>query len=70
MGREFVSAMQKSELWEVAAIHDISSQARELARQEVPNASIHDSPNASTIPVSTYSMVGPTGGLPLSAITA
>jgi predicted dehydrogenase len=46
MGREFVSAMRESELWQVAAIHDISSHTRELARREVPNASIHDSPNA------------------------
>ncbi len=38
--------MQESELWEVAAIHDISSQTRELARQQVPNASVHDSPDA------------------------
>ncbi|HXX56349.1 MAG TPA: Gfo/Idh/MocA family oxidoreductase [Candidatus Nitrosotalea sp.] len=46
MGRGFVSAMQENELWEVAAIYDISSQTRELARQKVPKASVHDSPDA------------------------
>lgn len=32
MGRAFVADMQKSELWDVAAVYDISGSARQLAR--------------------------------------
>src|ERR1039458_5845130 len=46
MGREFVAAMQDSELWDVAAVYDICGQARQLARQQVPNAVIYDDPEA------------------------
>ena len=46
MGRQFVSAMQQNQLWEIAAIHDISRNTRELARWEVPSANIPDSPDA------------------------
>ena len=46
MGRGFVAAMQESELWEVAAVSDICGSARELARQQVPNAAIYDDPGA------------------------
>jgi predicted dehydrogenase len=46
MGRGFVSAMQENRFWEIVAVHDISSHARELARQQVPKAIIHDSPGA------------------------
>lgn len=42
MGRAFVAAMQESELWEVAAIYDICAPVRELARQQVPGATVHD----------------------------
>jgi predicted dehydrogenase len=42
MGRAFVAAMQESELWEVAAIYDICAPVRELARQQVPGAAVHD----------------------------
>lgn len=45
MGREFVAAMQANELWEVAAIYDICDPARQLARQQVPNAKIYDIPS-------------------------
>ena len=45
MGRGFVAAMQASELWDVAAIYDISPAARALARQQVPGAEIHESPD-------------------------
>lgn len=44
MGRAFVAAMQQSELWEVAAIYDISAAARQLARQQVPHAEVHEAP--------------------------
>ncbi len=46
MGRGFVSAMQESELWEVAAIYDIKEATRELAAQTVPGATIYDEPEA------------------------
>ena len=46
MGRAFAAAMQESELWDVAAVYDISSAARGLARQQVPNAAICDAPDA------------------------
>src|ERR1700741_3300435 len=46
MGRGFVAAMQESELWDVAAVYDISGPARQLARQHVPNAAIYDAPDA------------------------
>ncbi len=38
--------MREHELWEVVAIHDINSETRELARQQVPEASICDSSDA------------------------
>src|ERR1700757_941297 len=44
MGRAFVAALEQSELWEVCAVYDISSPARQLARQNVPNAAIYDAP--------------------------
>jgi len=44
MGRAFVAAMQSSNLWEVAAVYDICAHARELARQQIPNAAIYDRP--------------------------
>src|SRR3954449_11108420 len=43
MGRGFVAAMQQSEHWEVAAVYDICSAARQLARQNVPSATIYES---------------------------
>jgi myo-inositol 2-dehydrogenase/D-chiro-inositol 1-dehydrogenase len=46
MGRGFVAAMQASELWEVGAVCDTSCPARELARQNAPNASVYDNPEA------------------------
>ena len=46
MGRGFVSAMQQSGLWEIAAIYDICPPALELARQHVPEAAIYDHPDA------------------------
>ncbi len=46
MGREFVAAMQESELWEVAAVYDIRRQTRRLAAQQVPTATIYDHPDA------------------------
>ncbi len=46
MGRGFVAAMQESDLWEVAAVYDICGHARQLARQQVPNAAIYDTPEA------------------------
>ncbi len=45
MGRNFVAAMQESALWEVAAIYDIKAATRQLARQQVPSAEIHESPD-------------------------
>jgi Oxidoreductase family, NAD-binding Rossmann fold len=44
MGRAFVSALEQSELWEVSAVYDISSAARQLARQNVPNAAVYEAP--------------------------
>jgi myo-inositol 2-dehydrogenase/D-chiro-inositol 1-dehydrogenase len=46
MGREFVAAMQASELWDVVAVYDICEQARRLSRQYLPNAAIYDEPDA------------------------
>lgn len=46
MGRGFVAAMQASDLWEIAAVYDICGPARELARQNVPNAKIYERPDA------------------------
>jgi predicted dehydrogenase len=46
MGRAFVTAMQESRLWDVAAIYDIKPHTRLLARQQVPRAKIHDTPDA------------------------
>jgi len=46
MGRGFVAAMQESDLWDVAAVYDIKTQARQLARRHVPNAKIYDHPDA------------------------
>ncbi len=46
MGRAFVAAMQASDLWEVAAIHDICPQARQLAHEHVPGAKILESPDS------------------------
>src|SRR3954463_7363816 len=43
MGRGFVAAMQQSERWEVAAVYDICSAARQLARQNVSSAAIYQS---------------------------
>ena len=45
MGRAFVAAMQQSGLWEVAAIHDINPAARQLARRNVPEATIQEAPD-------------------------
>jgi predicted dehydrogenase len=36
---------EQSELWEVCAVCDISSPARQLARQNVPNAAIYEAPD-------------------------
>ncbi len=44
MGRAFVAALEQSDLWEVAAVYDISSAARQLARQNVPNAAVYEAP--------------------------
>jgi predicted dehydrogenase len=46
MGRGFVAAMQQSEFWEVAAICDVSAEARELAAKSVPSARILARPDA------------------------
>jgi predicted dehydrogenase len=45
-GREFVAAMRRNELWDVAAEYDICGRARQLARQQIPSAAIHDTPDA------------------------
>ena len=45
MGRAFVAAMQQRGLWEVAAIHDINPAARQLARRNVPEATIQEAPD-------------------------
>ncbi|MGD0461991.1 MAG: Gfo/Idh/MocA family oxidoreductase [Tepidisphaeraceae bacterium] len=44
MGRGFVAAMQQSELWEVAAICDVSADLRELAGRSAPGAHILSQP--------------------------
>jgi len=46
MGRGFVSAMLENDLWEVAAVYDIKPATRQLARQNIPGASIHEAPDA------------------------
>jgi len=46
MGRSFVATMLENELWDVAAVYDISGPARELAAQQVPDAAIYDEPDA------------------------
>jgi myo-inositol 2-dehydrogenase/D-chiro-inositol 1-dehydrogenase len=45
MGRGFVAAMQQNELWEVAAVYDINPAARQIACQNVPQATIYESPD-------------------------
>ena len=45
MGRAFVAALEQSDLWEVSAVYDISSAARQLARQNVPNAAVYEAPD-------------------------
>ena len=45
MGRGFVAAMLQNELWEVAAVYDINPAARQIARQNVPQATVYESPN-------------------------
>ena len=44
MGRCFVAAMQQNRIWEVAAVCDIDPAARQLARRNVPQAAIYQSP--------------------------
>jgi len=44
MGRGFVAAMQQNQLWEVAAVYDINPAARQIARQNVPQATVYESP--------------------------
>src|SRR5690606_41811223 len=46
MGRGFVSVMQQSPLWEIAAICDAHASARQLAGQTVPTARITDDPDS------------------------
>jgi predicted dehydrogenase len=43
--RAFVAALEQSELWEVSAVYDISPPARQLARQNVPNAAVYEAPD-------------------------
>lgn len=38
--------MRESELWHVAAVYDICGSARELARENLPGATIYDAPGA------------------------
>ena len=45
MGRAFIAAMQASNLWDVAAIYDVCPQARQLAREHVPGATILETPD-------------------------
>jgi predicted dehydrogenase len=45
MGRGFVAALEQNERWEVAAVYDISATARQLARQNLPNAAIYETPD-------------------------
>ena len=40
-----IPAMQQSELCEVSAVYDISAAARQLARQNLPEAAIYDAPD-------------------------
>ncbi len=46
MGRGFVSVMQQSPLWEIAAICDAHAGARQLAAQTVPAARVTDDPDS------------------------
>jgi myo-inositol 2-dehydrogenase/D-chiro-inositol 1-dehydrogenase len=46
MGRGFVTAMQKSLLWDVVSVYDICGQTRRLAGQQLPNAAIYEDPDA------------------------
>jgi len=46
MGRGFVAAMQQSDFWEVAAICDVSANARELASKSAPDAQILSKPDS------------------------
>lgn len=46
MGRGFVSVMQQSELWEIAAICDAHPAARDLAARTVPTARITGDPES------------------------
>lgn len=46
MGRGFVAAMQESELWDVAAVYDICSEARKQAQQDAPGAAVYDNSEA------------------------
>ena len=46
MGRGFAAAMQASDFWDVAAVYDICTSARTLARERLPNATIYDHPDA------------------------
>jgi myo-inositol 2-dehydrogenase/D-chiro-inositol 1-dehydrogenase len=46
MGRGFVSAMQQSEFWEVAAICDTSAHARQTAEKSCPSAQIYSDADA------------------------
>ena len=44
MGRGFVSVMQQSDVWEIAAICDTHPSTRELAHKTVPAAHIYSDP--------------------------
>jgi predicted dehydrogenase len=46
MGRRFVAAMQASGLWDIAAIHDVCPEARQLAREHVPDSAILETSDA------------------------
>jgi predicted dehydrogenase len=45
MGRGFVAAMEQNEIWEVAAIYDINPAVRQIARKNVPQATVSESPD-------------------------
>lgn len=45
MGRAFVAAMRQNELWEVSAVYDINPATRNLARRNLPEAAIYDTPD-------------------------
>src|ERR1700719_2327480 len=44
MGRAFAAALQQSELWEISSVYDISLAPRQLARQNLPDAAVHQAP--------------------------